>query len=648
MNKDDNFFDLFDDQYDDLFSGLPMAVEETPALQENMPLLNSECWYQDNDINTVLTAYLHSNDWLVPQKRFLLTDRLPCIVAITPAVDTSGSTPIQYFLDKNHQVSNSLSTILKEICERNLIQQLSSCQKSKRNALIKKLFPKEKDVETIKAIASALEEAKFDVMQLRNKIRELDAKNERADVFDEIMPAFMIGAVAHARILCPMSLSQRHWVLYEIVLTRNQLKYDITVTAHDPYGNGEVGNKELSLLQIALTKRITNFHQGIQPDITITANKSSFPPRQHPADKTSCGVIIIPDILSRIEGKPLGGDAPYPAGALSLRTAQYQHTLNHIFANTPEEIEGFQKRILSTPFAIPKKPVKEKSTSNTAKKRDEKKSLQDKRSTKKTKEDQAQPQPQTQPQPQATSQTVSFSQLLKAFAGDGFAGNLQHGYWTKDNHFIYFVDAGTQQALQKNNMDFKALFAKISELMGKQKQQGASHLKIIFFSAIASIDPERSEAYSGILLDYQLNSEKGQYEPSRFILMDPFHYKKYPNKPKLDSVPGFLSAFFQSHPSQVTILDKIGSRATKYALIMELYVLISYAFNNELRTEISEGLKDELVASYRPTLSTTIGNAKLLQIKDNHVLLPSTGFFKEVNPPAVSNAEGVASNGYNK
>ncbi|XP_065674267.1 uncharacterized protein LOC136091183 isoform X2 [Hydra vulgaris] len=147
-----------------------------------------------------------------------------------------------------------------------------------------------------------------------------ETKDDRTDVFDEIMPIMLSEKNCKAKILFPYSITNIQWHIGEIVIDKNEDNVSVVIYNHNPYGGGQLLKDNFSLLNTTLHKVISR--SGLQV-ISVTRPLSPFTNgRQNTADKTSCGVIVADELVKRITGSSLTISSPYPHGAEQLRLSQ--------------------------------------------------------------------------------------------------------------------------------------------------------------------------------------------------------------------------------------------------------------------------------------------------------------------------------------
>jgi hypothetical protein len=250
------------------------VVPEGSGGSDNIKVINriKIRWYEDEDINNivevvvnnelggystgeVLSAYTGA---AMPNQFVLAAEKSEngksFIVAVTPAMNTHGIMPIDFFLDKTKQSRP-----------------------------------------------------------------DPGRRDERRDVFDEIMPILTTKDTADVKILFPYNISNTHWLVGEIILHKEGRKYSVEVYTHDPYGGGEMQYDKFVKVTNAIFKRIWDFDK----EATITSSKPKISPyncRQVDRDTVSCGVIVANDLIKRIKGETLDIAEPYLPDTVELRS----------------------------------------------------------------------------------------------------------------------------------------------------------------------------------------------------------------------------------------------------------------------------------------------------------------------------------------
>jgi tetratricopeptide (TPR) repeat protein len=145
-------------------------------------------------------------------------------------------------------------------------------------------------------------------------------RDDRKDVFDELMPVMLSEGICKAKILFPYNIINIHWLTGEVVIDKKGGNVTIEIYTHNPYGGGKLSQENFAVLNTALHKRIEE--SGLRV-ISITTPPSPFTnARQTIADDTSCGIIVADELVKRITDSNLNISSPYPQGAEQLRLSQ--------------------------------------------------------------------------------------------------------------------------------------------------------------------------------------------------------------------------------------------------------------------------------------------------------------------------------------
>ncbi|WP_341751186.1 tetratricopeptide repeat protein [Candidatus Tisiphia endosymbiont of Piscicola geometra] len=145
-------------------------------------------------------------------------------------------------------------------------------------------------------------------------------RDDRKDVFDELMPVMLSEENCKAKILFPYNITNIHWLTGEIVIDKKGDNVSVVIYTHDPYGGGQLLENNFSILNAALHKIIGE--SGLQVT-SVTSLLSPFTnARQSYGDSTSCGVIVADELVRRITDSNLNISSPYPLGAEQLRLSQ--------------------------------------------------------------------------------------------------------------------------------------------------------------------------------------------------------------------------------------------------------------------------------------------------------------------------------------
>ncbi len=145
-------------------------------------------------------------------------------------------------------------------------------------------------------------------------------RDDRKDVFDELMPVMLLEENCKAKILFPYNITNIHWLTGEIIIDKKCDNVSVVIYTHNPYGGGKLSQENFAVLNTALQKRIEE--SGLQV-ISITTQPSPFSnARQTMSDDTSCGIIVADELIKRITDSSLNISSPYPQGAEQLRLSQ--------------------------------------------------------------------------------------------------------------------------------------------------------------------------------------------------------------------------------------------------------------------------------------------------------------------------------------
>ena len=319
---------------------LQQELNDSPPEKNDLPegeRLDIDLHYQysSDDIWLAIRAELYSKDYHLSEDSNLLVHRYPegevnYLIAVLPPVDVISlqSTPIDYFLNKNNREDSVLPRHLSKLLAN--LNELKNTDNSSRLTRIKNILGDSigADSEDIyPTLLAHLEENDFDSEQLKKVIAELLKSSQ--DVFDEVMSSLLsMPKSAAAKILFAYNINTRgledrivdgHWVLCEIQVHKINNDYKINVTAHNPYGKGHI--KDSEYLQQSIEKRIKDFHPAQEITIQFEFYSSPFKRRQN--DGVSCGVIVVAEVIKRIEGTPLDAEF-YDIGCQRVRERQYK------------------------------------------------------------------------------------------------------------------------------------------------------------------------------------------------------------------------------------------------------------------------------------------------------------------------------------
>ncbi len=145
----------------------------------------------------------------------------------------------------------------------------------------------------------------------------LGNSDHRRDLFDDIHHLIESPDNQNIKILFAYNRTNFHWLTAEIQIHKEGDNYNISLSAHDPYGEGNLKFKNYNDLAFVLGKKINQFNANAK--LNFSSLPSPFGQRQSHDDGNSCGVIVIEDMLKRIRGESLNIPKPYPVGAQELR-----------------------------------------------------------------------------------------------------------------------------------------------------------------------------------------------------------------------------------------------------------------------------------------------------------------------------------------
>ena len=193
----------------------------------------------------------------------------------------------------------------------------------------------------------------------KSKQPEPDAgkSDDRKDVFDELNPLLQKQDMVKAKILLPYNITQTHWLTGEIIIEKTSNAISVIIFAHDPYGRGEVSEKNFQILKTALEKRI---QEGIDdiPPVNITKEQSPYI-NSRQQDSNSCGVIVADEIIKRMRNEELPS-SPYPPDAAELRRLQLDF-LRKTLGEADTAYQNFVTEVTKTATSTSKQHSAEKS-----------------------------------------------------------------------------------------------------------------------------------------------------------------------------------------------------------------------------------------------------------------------------------------------
>ncbi|WP_341752535.1 hypothetical protein [Candidatus Tisiphia endosymbiont of Dioctria rufipes] len=145
-------------------------------------------------------------------------------------------------------------------------------------------------------------------------------RDDRKDVFDELMPVMLLEENCKAKILFPYNITNIHWLTGEIIIDKKCDNVSVVIYTHNPYGGGQLSRENYNILSTIFKNSIEA--SGLQV-ISVTAPESPFTnARQSMTDDTSCGVITADEVVRRLLDTSLNISSPYPQGAEQLRLSQ--------------------------------------------------------------------------------------------------------------------------------------------------------------------------------------------------------------------------------------------------------------------------------------------------------------------------------------
>ena len=145
--------------------------------------------------------------------------------------------------------------------------------------------------------------------------------DDRADVFDECEQLLKANA-CNLKILFPYNIegntNDAHWQLGEITICKSGEKIDIKLTAHDPFGSGQIKEAVAKDVKLSIESRLKTI---LGNEIKIKFENADSPYETiRQKDGTSCGVIVAKELTQRLNGEAL--DTVYPEGCEDLRLEQ--------------------------------------------------------------------------------------------------------------------------------------------------------------------------------------------------------------------------------------------------------------------------------------------------------------------------------------
>ena len=182
----------------------------------------------------------------------------------------------------------------------------------------------------------ALEKCK-DAVEAKNFLEKVLREGRHPTVFKEILSLILKenAFVKNARIIVPLNKGNGHWVSLELILRYDysNKQLDIEIFQHDPYGQGKIDIKYQVKLQKKLDDLLTKeLLPELCPKVTFEVyysfSESPYEARQSFNDTTSCGAIVIEDVILLAKGDSLNRGV-YPTGCEALRKVHQE-----IYKNT--------------------------------------------------------------------------------------------------------------------------------------------------------------------------------------------------------------------------------------------------------------------------------------------------------------------------
>lgn len=295
--------------------------QKSSTLHKNPAEVNEHYRYTCDNIHTVMDAYMKKNDWkFIRPDSFILTGLFPndmnpqtndTTVMLLDASSLEGETPVTYFFDAEIQPSHPIADSLERI--RNNLSELEKCLDLNQE-LNHRLADLKLDQTIINQLAKILHDAKFQSTMIEQKIffyKKIQDSGRR-NVFSQLKQYLNFKQDWKVKILFPLNESGVHWHLGEIIMNKKDACVDIQVYCHDPKGFGKMQD-------IPFQQLVSIFKQQLSPlTVSIANTVSPYRPRQSAGDSTICGVVVIEDMMKRIQGEALP-DILYADGAKTLR-----------------------------------------------------------------------------------------------------------------------------------------------------------------------------------------------------------------------------------------------------------------------------------------------------------------------------------------
>lgn len=151
-----------------------------------------------------------------------------------------------------------------------------------------------------------------------------ERRDDRRDIFDEIVPLFRRHENVNVKILFPfheggLSNEHGHWNLGEIIIAKRGIYFNVLMYLRDPFGKGQLSREMAANIERIIADQLSNRHR-LPAIVNCEARPCNFERRQAVGDAWSCGAIVAEDLLRRINDEPL--NRSYPLGAENLRREQ--------------------------------------------------------------------------------------------------------------------------------------------------------------------------------------------------------------------------------------------------------------------------------------------------------------------------------------
>jgi len=145
-------------------------------------------------------------------------------------------------------------------------------------------------------------------------------RDDRRDIFDDLLPQIRGLEEAHVKIVFPFNILQHHWLAAEIRLhIYNKTELFVECYCHDPCGGGRFHDMNFVEIRLAIEKKLSETGYLVKE---IYNKESPYSQRQADGDIDSCGVIGVDDTEKLILGQPL--TISYDRGAILLRQKHFE------------------------------------------------------------------------------------------------------------------------------------------------------------------------------------------------------------------------------------------------------------------------------------------------------------------------------------